>query len=437
MPDDTRRPPASPQIHGDPRRVAYLVSQYPAYSHAFIDSEIQALRGLGWSVQPLSINRSGIPTHPDTERTVSVLAAPRAQVLGTAARFAARHPLAVATVAWRALGYAAGRGSRPRWTLWQLFYLVQAVYLHREMSQRGLRHVHVHFANNGADVGRLIADLGNAVGSPGGRWTWSMTVHGPTDFAEADRLGLAGKVASAEFVTCISAYGAAQLGQRSRPADREKVHIVRMGIELPPDRALDGSPPRTSDPTAFKVLFVGRIVPQKGPDVLVEALRQLGATDRPAGAGAVEVVVIGDGPLRASLEESSSDLPAEVEISWLGARGHDEVLSWYRWADVFCLPSYSEGLPVVLMEALAAGLPAITTPVAGIPELVQDGVTGLLVPPGDRGALVDALQRLRDDVDLRAALGRAGAARVAENHRADRNAQVLGDLLEAVVTADA
>jgi colanic acid/amylovoran biosynthesis glycosyltransferase len=425
-------PTKESSVISDPRAVAYLVSQYPAYSHAFIDSEIQALRGLGWSVQPLSINPSGIPAHPDTATTVSVLGAPRVQVLRTAVRFAVRHPRALATVARRALAYAAGRGSRPRRTLWQLFYLGQAIFFHRELSRRGLRHVHVHFANNGADVGRLIADLGNAAGTPGGRWTWSMTVHGPTDFAQADQLGLAEKVASAAFVTCISEYGAAELRRRSDPAHGDKVHVVRMGIGEP--TADLARPPREPDPDVFKVLFVGRLVPAKGPDVLVEALRAL-AAEAPEDAGAVEVVVIGDGPLRASLEESARDLPAGVDVSWLGARDHDEVLTWYRWADVFCLPSYSEGLPVVLMEALAAGLPAITTPVAGIPELVVDGVTGLLVPPGDRVALTDALQRLRRDAALRDALGEAGAIRVAQNHRADRNAGVLGELLEKTTAA--
>jgi colanic acid/amylovoran biosynthesis glycosyltransferase len=418
----------SPASSG-PRAVAYLVSQYPAFSHAFIDSEIQALRRLGWVVQPMSVNPSGIPGHPDTATTVSVLGISRARVLATAARFTVRHPRAAVVAARRAIGYAGGRGDRPRRTLWQLFYLVQAIFFHRAMADRGLRHVHVHFANNGADVGRLIADVGNEADRSGRRWTWSMTVHGPTDFAQADQLGLAEKVASAAFVTCISEFGAAALRERSAPTHWDKVHVVRMGIDgLTEDH---GPPPRAADPAAFKVLFVGRLVPQKGPDVLVEALRSLAA----AGAGAVEVVVIGDGPLRASLESTCHDLPATVQIAWLGARQHDEVLSWYRWADVFCLPSYSEGLPVVLMEALAAGLPAITTPVAGIPELVVDGVTGLLVPPGDRAALTAALQRLREDDDLRVALGRAGAVKVAENHRADRNAAVLGELLQATTAA--
>nr|WP_240895218.1 glycosyltransferase family 4 protein [Kineococcus siccus] len=182
------------------------------------------------------------------------------------------------------------------------------------------------------------------------------------------------------------------------------------------------------DEGAVRVLFVGRLVPEKGPDVLLDAVQRVLARDR-----RVEVAVVGAGPLAGDLRRTVDERGLAGVVRLLGAVGQDDLPAWYRWADVFCLPSYAEGVPVVLMEAMATELPVVTTPVAGIPELVEDGVSGHLVAPGDAAAVADALVRLVDDPQTRAALGRRGRARVLAEFAPETNARRLARLLGLTV----
>ncbi len=377
------------------RSVAYLVSQYPALSHAFIEREISALRARGVEVVPFSVRPAGDGVLGSADRVaadeVTVLKSghawrDHARLVSTRPRAYLQSLLAAPRV---------GRpGLRPR--LWQLFYWAEAVALVAAMQRRGLRHVHVHFANNAADVARHATALGRA--AYGGEWSWSLAMHGPTEFSDPAGHDLASKLAAASFVACISDYARASVLALAPTAT---TIIVRMGVDLGRYRPVD----RRDHADPLRVLFVGRLVPEKGPADLVAALD---------GAANLELRLAGDGPLR-------HELPAG---SLLGGVAQDQLPDLYAWADVFALPSYAEGLPVVLMEALATGLPVVTTPVAGIPELVVDGETGLLIEPGDRAALSAAIERLRDPA-LRERLGAAGRAAVLERHDAARAVEPL------------
>jgi len=409
-------------------KIGYLVSQYPAYSHAFISTEIDALRRAGWDVETFSVNRPGIPDAPDTRRTVSVKGAPVLDVARSFLRIATRHP----GVALRALAGGARDGlARPRpvkSTIWQCFYLVEAAFLRQRMIERGVTHLHVHFANNAADIAMAIVRLSTALGR--GPLTWSLTIHGPTDFERAAEIGLTPKVATSSFTTCISSYGRTTAQGLLPPALWNKLHIVRMGIDrtATPQRQL-ASPDRQRDDGSFRLLFVGRLVGKKAPELVLEAAGEFAGSNP---ATSVAVTLVGDGPLAEALKEASRTLPPNVAVTFTGALGHAAVLEWYHWADVFVLPSYSEGLPVVLMEALDAGLPVITTPIAGIPELVEDGGTGRLVPTGSAMAVASALTDLARDRALRARLGEAGRERVRLLHNADDSGRVLAELFRAV-----
>jgi colanic acid/amylovoran biosynthesis glycosyltransferase len=383
-------------------RVAYLVSLYPALSHAFIDREIAALRARGVEVVPFSVRHPGpadVLAAADRAAAAAtpVLKSRQVRPWAIAHLALARHsPAAYVRGLLRSQTYGA-RGARAR--LWQLFYWAEAVVLLGHLQRRGLRHVHVHFANNAADIARQTAALGRD--AFGGSWTWSMAMHGPTEFVDPVGYDLAAKATDAAFVACITDWCRAQILALAPTA---RTTVVAMGTDLTRYARQQRERPAGA---RLRVLFVGRLVAEKGPADLIATL---------AGAPDLELVLAGDGPLRGELTAAAAAAPPGA-VRLLGPVSQEELPGWYAWADVFVLPSYDEGLPVVLMEALATGLPVLTTPVAGIPELVVDEVTGLLVAPGDRAAIAAAVARLRDPA-LRDRLGAAGRVVVETRHDA-------------------
>lgn len=411
-------------------RVAYLVSQYPGLSHAFIEREILELRSLGADVVTFTVRRC-----PPEDLKSSVMAAEDGRtvaLVGVPASLYARAGLGqvrsggVSSVGAGLLAAVrAGRGG-VRSRVWQGFYLVEAFRLVSEMRARGLRHVHVHFANNGADIARLAVALGNGSSSrfdTSARWSWSFSMHGPTEFETPRAHGLAAKTRDAAFVACISEFVVRQLSPYLPLGDKGKLVTVHMGVD--PDRFPGSADDRAVRPAGpLRVLFVGRLVQEKGPDVLLRALAGLSVSFRARIAGA--------GPLAGQLSGLARELGIGDQVELLGGLGQDALPQLYAWADVFCLPSHREGVPVVLMEAMASELPVVTTAIAGIPELVTDRVSGRLLEPGDSSALTAVLDELARDAPQRASLGRAGRRAVVESFTAGPNAQVLVGLFAAV-----
>ena len=400
-------------------RVAYLVSQHPKLSHAFISSEVAALRRAGAHVRTFSVRAPG-PSALLTEagraeaaQTTVLLAPDRTPLLLAHAWLLARSPASWA----RGLVRALRTGPRaPRAVLWQLFYFLEAVPLVREMHRDGLRHVHVHLANNAADIARTAVGIGQDL-QGAGSWSWSLSMHGPTEFSDVRGFDLAAKVRSAAFVACITDYARSQLMALVEPEHWPRLHVVRMGVDL------DSYPPSSKQRAArgagpLRVLFVGRLVPEKGPSVLLDAVDLLRARGRD-----VELRLVGEGEL-------ATELARRTVLT--GPVPQDALPEQYAWADVFCLPSFAEGLPVVLMEAMATELPVVTTRITGIPELVVDRVNGRLVAPGRADLLADALASLADDPDLRARLGGDGRRAVLAQHAVAATSAALRGLLESV-----
>ncbi|MFC5381883.1 glycosyltransferase family 4 protein [Aquipuribacter nitratireducens] len=404
------------------RRVAYLTAVYPALSCAFIDREVDALRAEGREVVTFSV-RPPSPTDLGTEAargraaaTPTILGDGVLPVLAAVARLALRRP----GVLVRGLRRAVGTGApRLRSRVWQVFYLLEAVRLLELMRAAEVRHVHVHFANNAADIARAAVALGGDLDGAGS-WSWSFSMHGPTELEDPVGFDVAAKVRSADFVACISDFCRSQLMRWTTPQEWDRLYLVRMSVDAERYRPTE-RPDR--DPAApLRVLFVGRLVPEKGPSVLLDAVRRM--PDVP-----LEVQVVGAGDL-------ADDLAAVVARHGLGDRvrlvgplGQDELPARYGWADVLCLPSFAEGLPVVLMEAMATGLPVVTTPIAGVGELVEDGVSGLLCPPGRADLLAACLRRLAEDPALRRRLGARGQQRVRQEFLPGPNAAALDALL--------
>lgn len=411
-------------------RVTYLASQYPALSHAFIEREVAALRAAGLGVDTVSVRppeRADLRVgglSAEAGRTVVVQGLPARALLRAHLRWLAVAPRAYARTCRESVG--AGRGLRGRAK--RLMYFGEAVPVAELARRRHSRHVHVHFANNGADIGELAVHLGERADGPGS-WTWSMTMHGPTEFEDPVRHRLAAKVASAQFVACISTFCRDRLLGVAPGTDPGKLPIIHMGVDTDryPPRAAERLA-RSSRPAgagALRVLFVGRLVPEKAPLDLVEAVALLGPGQP------VEVRIVGNGPLHAELAARITERGLADCVRLLGGLGQDELPGQYAWADVFCLPSHDEGVPVVLMEALATELPVLTTRIAGIPELVRDGADGVLVEPGDLDALAAGLRVLGGSPERRAALGRHGRATVMREYRSSVNAALLAQRFAA------
>lgn len=406
----------------DRAAIAYLCSEYPAVSHTFVLREVEALRARGALIETFSIRR----TPPEqllskrdraaADTTFTILPPRWRLVAASQLRLFLRGPGAyVSTLA------AAVRAAPPglRGHLWQVFYFAEAAVLWRECERKGIRHIHAHLANVASDVAMLAAALGTAL-DPGRPWSWSFTMHGPTEFLDQRHYRLAAKLESAAFVVCISEFARSQLMALCNPSQWLRLHVIHMGIPV-----TEFTPNGTEPADGQEILYIGRLVPEKGQAVLLEALALLAERGlRP------RLLMAGEGALRPDLERLAGKLGIAAQVDFLGAVGQDQLRDLYERAAAFCLPSFGEGVPVVLMEAMAMEVPVVTTRIAGIPELVEDGRSGFVVAPGHLEELADRLQRLLEDPELRRQLGAAGRAKVIAEFDAERSAEQLFTLFE-------
>jgi colanic acid/amylovoran biosynthesis glycosyltransferase len=398
------------------KSVAYLVNQYPKVSHTFIRREIRALERLGATVHRFSIRSTLEPTSdPDDieerAKTRVVLMAPVTEIGRSVSLAMLTHPVRFA----RALALTTRIGLRSdRGLLRHVAYLVEACLLRDWLGALDCHHLHAHFGTNPATVAMLCRELGGP--------TWSFTAHGPEEFDRAELIALSDKIRRASFVVAISSYGRSQLLRFATANDWKKIHVVRCGL----DQAYLGAD-RSPVPHEPRLVCVGRLSAQKGHPVLVEAAAEL------ARRGVeFELVLVGDGELRETIEAQVVALGLEGRIRITGWMDGDGVRRAIASARVLVLPSFAEGLPVVLMEALAMGRPVVSTYVAGIPELVESGKNGWLVPAGSALHLAQALQTaLGTDVALLDAMGEHGRIRVREAHDAARSAESLVSLMIA------
>ena len=401
-------------------RLAYLCDQYPAISHTFVLREIEALRRLGAEIATVSIRASN-PDHlkaaadkREFETTYAVLPVGVAKLPAVHLTAFARQPVRyLATLLW---ALRTGHGSA-RGRLWQLFYFAEAVLVWGKLRREGLSHVHAHFTSPAADVAMIVARLGRG-------WSYSFSAHG-TDIQTADQGLLAEKVRNARFVVCVSDFGRSQLMTLVDDDHWSKIHVVRCGIDL---AQFDGDRPASASSGELRILNVGRLHPVKGQAVLLEALAIV-----LEGGVEARLTIVGDGERREALERRAAELGVADRVTFAGNVGQDDIRAFYERADVFCLPSFGEGIPVVLMEAMAMRVAVVSSRIMGIPELVEDGVGGLLVPPGRPDLVAAALRRLASDPELRERLARQGHDKVATDHDGSRAAEQLQELFASAV----
>ena len=401
--------------------IGYITDHYPATSHTFVQREVLALRRQAVDVRTFSIHRVGaehVLSQADRDAVASTPALlPVAPPHFLRAHLGAllRHPRAyLGTLA----DAARLRAQSPRTRVWQLFYFAEAILLWRLCRRAGIGHVHAHFATPGADVAHLYARFARRAGAADAGW--SFTAHG-FDIDNADQDVLAAKVRDADFVVCVSDYGRGRLMTLVDEDSWPKLAVIHCGVDV---RAFSPQGRQAAANGRLSVLSVGRLVAVKGQGVLIEAVATL------AREGAdVSLTIVGDGPRRAALEQLACRYGVSDRVQFAGRVGQDDIRAHYDAADVFCLSSFAEGVPVVLMEAMATGVPVVATRINGIPELIEDGESGVLVPPGRADLLAAVLRGLTADVPRRAALAAAGRRRVEADFEVDACAGELRALM--------
>ena len=394
--------------------IAYLTGEYPKVSHTFIQREIAALRAQGWRVEACTIRRApveavvGAVQKTEERNTFCVLEAAKNPLTllkahaGLLKRDAAAWARA-AKLAWitRPAGLKAA--------LWQLFYFSEAGVLARHMQAKGIRHLHNHFANSSCSVAMLASEMS---GIP-----FSVTMHGPAIFFEPYYWRIDEKIARASFVSCISHFCRSQAMYFSDPSYWDHLKIVHCGVR-PVEFCKEGRGARGKH-----IICVGRLDAVKGIPLLLEGFAAIKNKHPEA-----RLSIVGDGPARADLEAQAKGLGLRSETQFLGYRASEEVPALLDEADVFVLPSFAEGVPVVFMEAMAAQLPVIASRVAGVGELVEDGVSGYTIPPGDVATLSARMDALLSDMALCDRMGQAGRAKVEADFDLEKEAAWLGEL---------
>lgn len=396
-----------------PLRIAYLVNTYPGTSATFIRRELTEVEAQGATVARLTLRRwKGELVDPldqaESRKTRAVLEVGASGLLRALLSTAVKRPGKFV----QALRRSIRLGRRGSSVVKHMIYLAEACVLldwHREMRTD---HVHAHFGTNSTTVALLCRALG---GPP-----YSFTVHGPEEFDRPLSLGLDAKVLDSAFAVAISEHGRSQLC-RWVPYDQwSKIHVVHCGL----DSMFLQAPP-VPLPDTRKLVCVGRLAEQKGLPVLLEAAGRLRAE-----GVEFDLTLVGDGPLRGEIEALITRYRLENCVHLAGWRSNTEVRDLILNSRALILPSFAEGLPVAIMEAMALGRPVVSTWIAGTPELIQPGINGWLVPPSSSDGLYTAIREVletpRDDLER---MGRAGAERVAQRHDIAIEARKLGTLI--------
>jgi len=387
-----------------PPRIAYFVNQYPKVSHSFIRREILALERLGFEVQRIALRGwdgelVDAEDRRERDRTRYVLREGLAALFWSVLQMFLSAPmrfLRAGSLAIR-MGWSADRPLP-----YHLAYFAEACRMLPWLQAFGATHLHAHFGTNSAEV----AMLAHALGGP----AYSFTAHGPEEFDKPQAIGLGEKIRRASFVVAISSFGRSQLYRWVEREHWSKIHVVHCGLE----RAFHEIAP-VPPPVSRRLVCVGRLNEQKGQLLLIEAASRL------AGKGIeFELVLAGDGEMRAEIEALIRKFGLSNHVRITGWISGEQVRSEMLSARGLVLPSFAEGLPVVLMEAMALYRPVLTTYVAGIPELVTPGESGWLVPAGSLDDLANAMEDfLGCSPDELARMGEAAHRRALERHSID------------------
>ncbi len=401
-----------------PLRLAYLATHYPGATHTFIQREVLALRALGHQVVTFAINtESDVLSDVDRAEAAAtryLKGMPVLWMLRTIAACVLTDPVATfatLVVAWRGVGLDLDRRGR------RMVQVGEGLLLERMCRDEGIEHIHAHFGQAPANISWFATTYFNRA-RRGRTMTWSATVHGPQDCLNEPPHLLQRKVRAASFIIAVCDFTKAQLLWRLPPDLWDRVHVVRCGVDLSgPLQVIDRQPN-----SPFRALIVARLSAEKGHGVAFEALAMVRARGH-----MVQLVLVGPGNEEDPYGDVLNRLGIRDSVTMIGAVPPAQIAAQMGQADALIVPSFAEGLPVVIMEAMAAGLPVIASGIAGVPELVEHDVTGLLVAPARPDLLADAIQRLIASPDLARSLAAAGRSRVEQLHDEETNIRSLAE----------
>jgi len=400
------------------RTVAYLINQYPKVSHSFIRREIVALEKQGLSVFRLALRGWDAELVDPADiaeqaKTTFVLGRGLLPLAMAVVRQAVRAPRRL-LVALRLSMRMMRPSDRP--ALWHLIYLAEACWIASELARRKISHLHAHFGTNSAEVAMLAGTL-SGIG-------YSFTLHGTGEYDKATLLHLAEKVKRAAFVIVVCSYVRGQIFRITPPQDWHKVKVVRCGIDAAFADA-DISAPSESN----RLVCVGRLCEEKGQILLLGAIESLVKEGR-----RLDLVLVGDGEHRQLIERLIADLDLAGSVTITGWATADQVKQHIVDARALILPSFAEGLPIVIIEAMLLGRPVLSTYVAGIPELVVNGETGWLFPAGSEEEIARAVRACLDaPADTLRAMGMAGRVRALRDHDIGQQGATLSALFETAI----
>jgi colanic acid/amylovoran biosynthesis glycosyltransferase len=395
--------------------IAYLIGHYPGVTLTFILREVLQLRRMGWRIETASVNRpewgqDGIPEAEALEaaRTFYVKARSGPRILWDLAACLVSRPRGFLSGLFFALRLGAFDLNA---VLHHFFYFVEAVVVGQWMRRSNLRHLHVHFAIATSTVALIV---GKTYGIP-----YSIMVHGSDEFYDVSFHHLREKIEGASFLCCVSRFCRSQLMAAAPRQHWEKMEICPLGVDP------EIFEPRHTATGRFNIACVGRMGPRKGQAVLLAATARLLQRGR-----GVHLSLIGDGPDRQALESEANRLNIRESVTFHGWINQSRIREFLERADVFVLPSFAEGVPVCLMEAMAMEIPCIATFIAGIPELIHSGEDGILVPASDADLLAEAIEKLIDDPALCRRLAQAGRRTVMDNYNLAANIERLASVFD-------
>lgn len=395
-------------------KIAYLVSLYPAMSHTFIEREVAALRQQGVEIDTFSVRA---PKQIDQLSQAHRQEARNSYVLYPNLKgllFPYLWLLFLRPRAWYVFVKAMRVAPPGLQTKARYFaYTLQAINLAEELKRRQIDHIHVHMANNGAMVA-LLATLYNP------SLSYSLTVHGSDEFYNIDYHRLDVKVQNALFVRVISHFTKAQVMCWSAPEHWNRYHVVHCGLDI------QRFPFKPTPPTEkLRIITIGRLERLKGYDLIIEALKEVDS------AIDWEWTIVGDGVHRIHLETATKSLGNRVKF--VGAVGQDQLQTYLESADLLIVSSFMEGVPVVLMEAMAKGVSVLATNVGGISELVEHNINGYLVLPSFPTQMAKAIEKLANP-KLRYRLALQGRRKVELEFNAHTIAHEVADLFHHYLT---
>lgn len=393
-------------------KIGYLISQYPAVSHTFIQREILALRGKGVTIYTASINESNISEEQlspidieECNQTHYVKKQGILRAMVEVLKNSVIRPISLFQGVVFAIKLA-------KFDLRKLFYhfcyLGEACLLVKWMKDKDIKHLHVHFANPASTVALILTRIFPC--------SYSITIHGPDEFYDVTLNNLKEKVQYADFIFCISFYARSQILRLLDPNQWGKIDVIPLGVD--PD--VYAPKPFHEHPQPFEILCVGRMTATKGQEILIQAVQELLKLGK-----RIHVCFVGDGSEKPHLENKVAQMDLQGIITFKGALNPEQTRDVYRRADIFALLSFAEGVPVVLMEAMSMGIPCIATTINGIPELIKNEINGLLVAPSNVEETVTAILRLIEDNSLRFKLGKAGRQIILESYDLDANVNLL------------